>query len=503
MGQIIRCPLLGVPCSKRITIEEKTIFLAEAEEPEYDRQRRRKAIAEAIGNQYKIRSALDEKGINAFTCKTCEIIQSSAYGIADITQNNSNVLLELGMMLALGKPTIILLKDGQELQLNLPSDVKAIEIIPFGEYLDIIEQLRKMVGKLPPPLSPSIPVEDLENIQPQLAEELKNTGAGVFKEFGEVIRQAKLETISLRDEKKDMPAELSERLKELDEKLGDLAKLGFTTDARTAFLRGNFYYNQGRHNEALAAYNWSLDLSPDDPTTLYNRGTTYYKLGGYEEALADYNRSLELKPDYPATLYSRGSVYDELGRHEEALADYNHSLEHRPNHPDTLCNRGTAYDALGMYDKALADYNHSLELRPDHPTTLCNRGTIYAKLGRHEEALVDYNHSLELRPDYPTTLYDRGITYAKLGRHNEALADCIRSLELRPDDPATLYNLACLFSLRRKTRDALTYLGKAIEKNEKYRQMAKTDEDFNNIRDDVRFKKLAVFDYFWGSDEGK
>jgi len=491
MGQIIRCPLLGVPCSKRITIEEKALFLAEAEEPEYDRQRRRKAIDEAVGNQYKIRSALDEKGINAFTCQTCAIIQSCAYGIADITQNNANVLLELGMMLALGKPTIILLKNGQELQLNLPSDVIAIEIIPFGEYLDIIEPLRDMVKKLPPPVSPPVPIEDLENIQPQLAEELRNVEASVVKEFKESIKQAKLETISLREDKGDMPAELSERLSRLGKKLDDLAKLGFTTDAKTAFLRGNFYYHQGRYNEALAAYNWSLELSPDDPTTLYNRGTVYYKLGKYNEALADYNRSLELRPDHPATLYNRGSTYDELGRHEEALADYNRSLKQRPNHPDTLCNRGTTYDELGMYGEALADYNRSLELRPDHPTTLCNRGSVYAKLGRHEEALADYNRSLELRPDHPTTLYNRGTTYAKLGKHEEALVDYNRSLELSPGDSATLYNLACLFSLRRKTNDARAYLEQAIEKNEKYRQMAKTDEDFDNIRDDIRFKKLT------------
>ena len=34
MGQIIRCPLVGAPCMKPITVQEKTFFLAEAEEPE-------------------------------------------------------------------------------------------------------------------------------------------------------------------------------------------------------------------------------------------------------------------------------------------------------------------------------------------------------------------------------------------------------------------------------------------------------------------------------------
>ena len=64
--------------------------------------------------KYKIRSALDESDVNAFTCKICAMIQTCAYGIADITDSNPNVLLEVGMMIALGKPTIILVKRGQE-----------------------------------------------------------------------------------------------------------------------------------------------------------------------------------------------------------------------------------------------------------------------------------------------------------------------------------------------------------------------------------------------------
>ena len=89
MGQILRCPLIGTPCTKPITIQEKTFSLAEAEKPEYDREHRREAIELAIENGYKVRSALDEKNINAFTCKICEMIQTCAYGMADITGNNA------------------------------------------------------------------------------------------------------------------------------------------------------------------------------------------------------------------------------------------------------------------------------------------------------------------------------------------------------------------------------------------------------------------------------
>lgn len=460
MGQIIRCPLTGIPCSKPITIQEKTFFLAEAEEPDYDKQRRGKAISEAIADGYKIRSALEEKGINAFTCKMCEMIQACAYGMADISQNNANVFLELGMMLALGKPTIILLKKGQERQLKLPSDVIAIEIIPFEEYLDIVDQLREVAVKLPSPVSLPNPIEDLEKIQPHFAREIRKMRADIVKEFKESIEEAKLDTILPSEEKREIAPELNERLRSLEEKLEDLRGLGFVTDYETAFLRGNYFYEQGKYKEALTSYNWVLELKPDDPDTLHNRAMTYGRLERYEEALADYNRSLELSPDDPGTLSARGATYGKLER----------------------------------YDGALADLNRSLELRPDDPDTFYNRGLTHYKLERCDESLADYNRSLELRPDHPSVLCNRGITYITLERYDEALADLNRSLELSPDDPGTLYNLACLFSLWGKTDDALNYLGNAIYKDNKYREDARADKDFDNIHNDPRFKKLTESD---------
>ena len=426
MGQIIRCLLTGDPCNKPIVIEEKTFFLAEAEEPEDDKERRVTAINTALDSEYKVRSALDEKGINAFTCKICEMIQACAYGIADITGNNPNVLFELGIMIALGKPVIILARKDQELGLRLPSDLNAIEVVPFTEYIDIISQLRGIVPKLPPPVSPPSPIDDLEKIQPQFAEELRKMGADIAKEFKESIEEAKLDTISLREEKRDVPPELDERLKGLEEKLDDMTRLGFATDAKTALLRGYYFYDRGKYEDALTSLNWAIELEPDNPAALNNRGVTYARLERYDEALADYNRALELKPDYTDALY----------------------------------NRGTAYIRLERYDEALADYNRALELKPDYTDALCNRGTAYVKLERYDEALADFN----------------------------------LALELRPDDPDTLYNLACALSLQGETDDVLANLEKAISRDKEYREAAKTDTDFDNIRDDPRFEKLIESD---------
>jgi len=193
-------------------------------------------------------------------------------------------------------------------------------------------------------------------------------------------------------------------------------------------------------------------------------------------------------------LLALANAYYYSGQYEDARETYDRILSLNPSDPTILHNRGVTYIKLERYDEALADFNRSLELRPDHPGTLTNRGVTYYHMERYDEALADYNRSLELRPDHPDTLMNRGVTYRYLKKYDDSRADFNRSLELKPDHPSTLYNLACLFSLWGKTKDSLDYLKKAIEIDKKYCKDAKTDKDFDNIRDDPRFKKVIESD---------
>lgn len=460
MALMIRCPLTGLPCGKPLKTQDKTFFLAEPEKPERDRERRGKAINEALGKEYRIRSALTEKQPIAFSCKICEMIQSCAYGMADITGQNPNVILELGMMFALGKPAIILCKKGQEKRLDLPSNLNAIEMVLFEEYIDIIGDLRDIAGSLPMPVSPPNPIDEIEKIRPLLAEELRNELKVVVKKFDKLAKEAKLETIPPRKEKVKIPPDLARRLSKQEEALRRLERLGLTTDAKTALYRGNFYHKRQQYEEALEQYDLCLTLEPDLPEALNNRGSTYGKMERYEEALADFNQALIIKPDYT----------------------------------DAINNRGNTYSKMARYKEALADYNQALIMEPDAPDILHNRGLTYAEMERYDEALADYNQALKIKPDFHEALNSRGITYSKMERYEEAISNFDQALKIKPDYPDAIYNKACLFSLMHKPKDAIALLEKAICLDEKYRQMATTDSDFDNIRDDPRFKKLIEGD---------
>ena len=251
-------------------------------------------------------------------------------------------------------------------------------------------------------------------------------------------------------------------------------------------------YALERYEEALADYDHALQLKPDNPDALNNRGMTYDNLKRYNEALADYKRALQLRPYYPEAFNNRGVTYSKLERYEEALADYDQVIKLSADNPSTLGNRGSTYHEMGRYRDALADFDKALKLRLDDPIAFNGRGLTYYEMAQYEEALANYNRALQLRGDYPEAINNRGVTYLKLKRYNEALVDFNRTIQLKPNCPSAVYNIACFFSLTGKPDDAISHLEKAIALDKVSRQKAIADTDFDNIRDEPRFKKLIV-----------
>ncbi|NEP45463.1 MAG: tetratricopeptide repeat protein [Okeania sp. SIO2H7] len=74
------------------------------------------------------------------------------------------------------------------------------------------------------------------------------------------------------------------------------------------------------------------------------------------------------------------------------------------------------------------------------------------------------------------------------------LAEFNKCVENKPcilGEANSLYNIACALALQGHLEAALENLQRAIELDpEKYREIAKTDSDFDSIRDDERFQSL-------------
>lgn len=146
--------------------------------------------------------------------------------------------------------------------------------------------------------------------------------------------------------------------------------------------------------------------------------------------------------------------------------------------------RGNAYYGAGDYERALEAYSRSLELVRNDPDALDGRAIALGQLGRSEEALENHNHALDLRPNDPYLLNNRGVTLSKLGRHPEALQDMDRAVALRPNHPTILVGRAGTHSLMGHFAEALRDLEAAIRGDKELRNEARTDTDFEKLRND-------------------
>ena len=77
------------------------------------------------------------------------------------------------------------------------------------------------------------------------------------------------------------------------------------------------------------------------------------------------------------------------------------------------------------------------------------------------------------------------------GDYGKAIEVFREALEKYPDNASGLYNLACCESLTGDRDAALEHLRRAVELDERFREYAKNDTDFDPIRDDPEFAAIA------------
>ncbi|OCQ89762.1 prenyltransferase [Nostoc sp. MBR 210] len=226
---------------------------------------------------------------------------------------------------------------------------------------------------------------------------------------------------------------------------------------------------------------------------LINLGRLYSAGQDYKEAIASYDKALEIKPDKHEAWNNRGIALRNLGRNEEAVASFDKALEIQPDDAIAWYSRGIALKNLGRYEEALTSIDKSFEFKSDDYYSWKWRGIVLSALDKYEEALTSLDKALEfeINDDFHYAWNYRGYVLENLGRNEEAIASYDKALEFKPDYHEAWYNKACYYALQCNIEQTLENLQQAINLNpDEYRESAKTDSDFDNIRHDKRFQAL-------------
>ena len=115
--------------------------------------------------------------------------------------------------------------------------------------------------------------------------------------------------------------------------------------ARTeAFGEGNTLFAQGKYLEAAENFNRAFRIDPTFADAIYNAGTAYYYAGDYTLAENAYNFYVQLRPNDPEGYYYRGVCRYKQSNVDSAVADWKKVLELNNSHTAARAN----LEALGQ-----------------------------------------------------------------------------------------------------------------------------------------------------------
>jgi protein O-GlcNAc transferase len=136
---------------------------------------------------------------------------------------------------------------------------------------------------------------------------------------------------------------------------------------------GSAFLKSGRPKDALTQCTENTELFPDHPGSWSGLGNILVSLEMFDEAIEAYNRSLELNADQIDAMHGR------------AIANHH---------------RTTSFGNAGHCSQALADYQQVALLRPLNFHARYNMGSLLQVLGRHDEAIDCFRRVLEINPQY-------------------------------------------------------------------------------------------------------
>jgi hypothetical protein len=91
---------------------------------------------------------------------------------------------------------------------------------------------------------------------------------------------------------------------------------------------------------------------------------------------------------------------------------------------------------------------------------------------------------------YPEEAAEAFAAY-NAGDYETALAKQLVVVEKRQSDPVVHFNAGCFAARAGHADEAIGHLGRAVEINDRIKELIATDEDLDSIRDDKRFADLA------------
>jgi tetratricopeptide (TPR) repeat protein len=159
-----------------------------------------------------------------------------------------------------------------------------------------------------------------------------------------------------------------------------------------------------RYADAIATYNRTLELEPDNPEIHNNLSYIYNHTNRYNEAIEASQRAISL-------LGETGLAY------KQGYQTRNQVLSH------AYKNLGNAYTGLKRFNEAAEALKQATVIEPDNAAAHFNLGLTLYNGGRYSEAIQAYKEVIRIRPTLVPGHFNLALAYIAINDRAAAMAE--------------------------------------------------------------------------------
>ena len=141
--------------------------------------------------------------------------------------------------------------------------------------------------------------------------------------------------------------------------------------------------------------------------------------------------------------------------------------------------------------EALSFYEKILDQKPTHLEALLKKGNIFGRFGRFNEAIICYDDVLLQEKENLLALLNKGLCHHNIEQYGLAITCFNLVLKIKPQNKTALYNKSSSIMKSGKIKEGLEILSELIKLDSSYKEQAKYDVDFADIKLLHEFKEIT------------
>jgi tetratricopeptide (TPR) repeat protein len=196
---------------------------------------------------------------------------------------------------------------------------------------------------------------------------------------------------------------------------------GYAPDnADVQFGFGSLALRLSLQQDAMEAFQKTLQLRKNDPLALYNLGRAFMGLSKFEDARQQFAEYVRMRPDDPSGHCALGMTLAALERSQEARAEFERSLELAPAQTDSYYRLGLLELQSRELEAASRHLRQVLDREPTHVPALTALGKVAFEQKHYAEAIPLLQQALVSDNTMREAHYYLGLTFARMGRKPES-----------------------------------------------------------------------------------